>query len=51
MERMTGILTDWQIKFSGFFILSVLARQGKKLWKIFYGDVVNLGLEDRIVEL
>jgi len=21
------------------------------LWKIFYGDVVNLGLEDRIVEI
>ena len=25
--------------------------KGKKLWKIFYGDVVNLGLEDRIAEL
>jgi len=23
--------------------------KGEKLWNIFYGDVVNLGLEDRIV--
>jgi len=51
MIKGTNYKTIILSKEKTIFFYMQKTRKKLCLWKIFYGDVVNLGLEDRIVEI